>query len=522
MNTRLAFLITWLACFLTFFWRFAPTGELSGEFSSDAAIPVIMANQPRLSWYEFYYHGQDRFGGFTSALGWVVQQVFQVHWTPTAAFVLNALILSLGVVALCAAAFRDRPTLPLAPCAAAFISSLLLCRFESIENWVLSTAHPYAAGVGLASVAIAAIADCCREKPSLSRRVAPAAISFLACWLTPMSLPMLLMAWVPLSLRAGGRPLVPGTLLTALLILSGFGIERLVRLTYVYNLQQTYANEMLGQTFRPITDTSIDVQRLPQSAQQLFQRLRRRLSSYEWNLVLPGFLLIAPVCWIWWTQRSTREPIDVAGPMILACLAAALGNFTGAALASWSRLNDYPLRYLVPTVAFMIIAASIGVVYVGGLLAALLTPQMRTRAMAVMAVVGGVCAATMPRANGETFRQMHRTAQTLADNESRVVVFGRYWGSYVWQGLNPYVLAVPLEGQWTRNPGAIRDLPNYQNAFLCAYAHEPPAPAVLEQFHTSWRRTARPPVESPLCNLFEYRSENATATRPLLPSRGGG
>src|SRR5688572_20778514 len=130
-----ALLASWSAVFACLFWRFAPIGEPASAFSSDSAIPVIMANAAQLTTYELYYYGQDRFGSLTSSIGWLVHALLQRPWTARDAFVLNALILSLGVASFCVVAFRDREGQFNTPVVASLVCGVLLCRAESIAPW---------------------------------------------------------------------------------------------------------------------------------------------------------------------------------------------------------------------------------------------------------------------------------------------------------------------------------------------------------------------------------------------------
>ncbi|HZA49725.1 MAG TPA: hypothetical protein VE549_03230, partial [Myxococcaceae bacterium] len=51
-------------------------------WNSDDAIPVLMSNDGRRGWFDLYYWGQDRFGGWPWKLASWLRWPFGFGWTP--------------------------------------------------------------------------------------------------------------------------------------------------------------------------------------------------------------------------------------------------------------------------------------------------------------------------------------------------------------------------------------------------------------------------------------------------------
>ena len=378
------------------------------------------------------------------------------------------------------------------------MARVLLCRAESIAPWLLSVAHPYAVGIGLTGAALAWFA--LEASAAFPRRaIVGVALSFLACWLSPLSLPTLTLASVPLALaqRDAGRWRFLGRVLAQ--IAAGFTLERLAHGIYLRYVDATYG-ALLSGTFRVETSAEIAITSAPDAVRRLLAVAGGHTSREE-ELVFVCALVIVAVL----TMRhhvganaGFRSPALV--PILLACAGAAIGNFIGVAFSDWTRLNEYPFRYLVPTIAWSIVAATLSMSHV-------LTVMAERVRVPSMALVTGTAVATAiwilsARPDSGTLRDLESTARGLATVERPAVVFGAYGDVYVWQALNSSLLAVPLEGQWTRTPDTRSAAASYSTAWLCASDSTPPAE--LRQFQGRWRRTPRPTVESPRCLLVEY------------------
>ncbi|MCB1137731.1 MAG: hypothetical protein KDK23_03205 [Leptospiraceae bacterium] len=155
--------------------RYAPdTTFIAGGYSSDTAIPVLMANSDHTSLFSLYYWGQDRFGSWPFLVYQFAADAFAFHWEAIHIFLGMYLFLHLSILVFC---WRR-----------GFIPLLVLLGplhfWPQVSNYLFDIAQPY--GWQLASILLALTAA---ERSGRSRTAAFffGLCSFLAIWLSPSS-----------------------------------------------------------------------------------------------------------------------------------------------------------------------------------------------------------------------------------------------------------------------------------------------------------------------------------------------
>jgi hypothetical protein len=411
-------------------------------FNSDAAVPVLMANETHWDLFHAYYFGQDRFGAWPFLLA---------HWVGTG---LHRPVTPelLHLVAMGWLAAGALPAMLLCPGRAALgVLAYLIALLVPETRALLFDSQPYGWQVPLLLWAWWAI------RRSWSAEATPARAGWLclstllctlATWTSDLSGPLL----VALSLlegfgweaRSGDRPwrrwllqLLPATV--------GIGAEVALRAAYHHFVRNAFHRD-----FRSMMH--LDTGHLLSNAGRVGLRL--------WTPFVFTTLLVLTSAMVVGLVRRWRTPGTGWRLSPLACTLA--GAFLLAMLplpvlgaVAHVRLNDYQSRYFAPTYVFAVW---------GGLLAATagLASRLRGWGAAAALAAGTLALGSIgwqlrpDDGSNPDYRRLQATARLLAQRTPGTLLLDGYWGTYVFAALAPpgQLVGLPSPQQWNRTPAA--------------------------------------------------------------------
>ena len=448
------FLLAWASVLVQALLHFAPGNEAVTGWNSDASITVLQSNDPVFDAFRLYYYGQDRIGAWP----WLLPQAWRAltgfDWTPWRVFVWQA-------TWACAACFALRGLQQRAGwlLAATFGALALLSPLFQTQLFALS--QPFGWQLTALFLAWWALMRLLRHLgdpssgPGTVARWAGAAALFctLACWTSPTSGPLLLVAIVVEGIRVwlgspGGRR--RWALLAALVPLAvGITFESSTR-----HFFHRFSRKHFGHGYS--TQLKVDKGFLAENARALFGRL---LEDPLGPVVLVGFAA-AVVAAVFLGLQLRRRTLDPRRPeaelafLTLALAGAALGNAFIATVVLHVRINGHDIRYLVPTFVLGTLAAASGLSLVLHLV-----PAVRARAagLSVLAA-GGLFAAShllvQPRVTGPTLEQAQAAADAVVARAGETVLLGYYWNTYLLGALDPQrrLLSVTPDSDYMRTP----------------------------------------------------------------------
>ncbi len=458
-----AALLAWGAALARSAQVFAPDSVYVQPFNSDSALPVLMANDPRIDLFRAYVYGQDQIGAYPFLACQLFARATRYVWTIRSIYLLQVFWLFLSPFAVAALARR---TLAVAP--ALFVAAL--CLHPTTRHYVFVLNQRYAWQITPLLFAWWTYRKLCAHLSSAPRAAArPAgtttllwslaslAFSFLAVWASPLSAPMLACF---LALEAARAPAAATDerrdlkytaarlLACALPLASAVACERLLKAAY-----HRHALRHFGTDFS--TPTQIDWGHV---AENLRAQLSNLTAAPAWWLVVPA-LVAAPVLCVALVRRYSNgvahdQPglrledarLDAA-VLMLGALSAALVNFAAAFLFLWIRLNSYGGRYLALTHLFGAFAGLLAL-----FLLATLHPRIYAARRVVFPAVAAACALVVaikfpPVAKNPDYENLKEIAAAVAARAPGSVLLGGYWDTYVFAALEPAARFVPVPAQ---------------------------------------------------------------------------
>lgn len=412
-----------------------PGLESGPSFSSDTAIPLLMARATRADLFHAYYLGQDRFGAWPFLLArlvggrsWAAEGLqtvlLIVSWS--AAFPLARLVRASGASA-----------------GMLVVVPLALAGPEEVRTHVLDVAQPYAwqfAMLAWSWLALRRLLETGSRQARWGWGVAAAFTAALACWVSTSSVPVLAVVWGVELLRArvhgqeDWRPWV----MAAVPITVGGVFERQLRRLY-----HRYASRTYGQEYR----TSVELDR-----GHLWDNAGRVLGSL-WSGPLPlgGLLLVGLGLAGTWLLRHARRGraawAELSDPawMALACGIAALGQLVLLVTVAHVRNNDFAARYFA--LAHLLLLVGLGALLLPPV-AARLSPRVLRITGALGVAAAGVALAwvwTQPPRMREDHARALEAARTLARLAPGTLLMGDYWSVFQLAALQPLeTQAMPL------------------------------------------------------------------------------
>ncbi|HZH02566.1 MAG TPA: hypothetical protein VEY30_02200, partial [Myxococcaceae bacterium] len=340
--------------------RFDP-GSALGTWNSDAAIPVLQSNDPDFDAFRLYYFGQDRFGAWPWLASQAVRALTGFVWTPWRAFLLQAAWACLGAVALCGLHRRAGPVLGATYAALALGSPLLpqeLFGLGQPYGWQLTALF---FGWGAGKRWLEAMDDL--RPPRTVALWGGAAVfwAVLACWTSPVSVPLLLLGGWAEAARLGW--LAPArqfrvrwAIWASVPAAVGYAVERELR-----HLFHRFSLKQFGHAYP--TEVRLDVGHLKDNfvavAAQLGAHPLAPLAGFGVGAALVSAGALAVV------RRRGRVSLEVlpaveAAVTSVSLAAAGLANAAIATAVRHTRMNNYALRYFTPTLVLLTLAAAAG------------------------------------------------------------------------------------------------------------------------------------------------------------------
>ncbi|WP_224241258.1 hypothetical protein [Hyalangium gracile] len=527
-------LLAWGSLLVQVLRHFAPGSASVTDWNSDAAIPVLQSNDPVFDAFRLYYYGQDRIGAWPWLLGQGWRALTGFDWTPWRVFVWQA-TWACGACLALRGLQRQAGWLM----ASAFAALALLSPLFQVQLFALS--QPFSWQLTALFLAWLTLTRLLRSlaEPTSGRgatwlqAAAAALFSTLACWTSPTSGPLLLVAVVVEGVRVGlGSPSVRRRwlLLAALVPLAvGISFESWTR-----HLFHRFAKRHFGYAYS--TPLKVDKGFLAENARAILSRIVEDplapvvLLGFVAALVAAGYLLL----------QLRRRALEAHRPetelafLTIAFVGGALANAAIATLVLHVRLNDYDIRYLVPTLVLGILAAASGVT-----LALHLVPVLRARAagLSALAALGLFASSHLlvpPRVPEPTLELAQAATDAVTARAGETVLLGDYWDTYLLGSLDPEhrLLSVSVDGDYLRTPFWVPRVREAQHVLVALYqgqlagSAERPNPWLLQYGAPFQLEDARWAVHPPFV-FARYRSarsqevplrqESAKAFTPCEP-----
>lgn len=485
-------LVMWGVLLARALHTFGPDSVYVQPFNSDSALPVLMANDPKLDAFRTYIYGQDQIGAWPFVACQLFSRATGYVWTDRSIYVWQTVWLFLCAFALAGLARRAALVVP-----ALFFATLCLHPAARHYIFVINQRNAwqvtalYFAWWSLRALCARYFTPAQGGARSVWWHLSTFVFSLLAVWTSPISAPALCVCYVLEVVRArllardsALRFTMPRVLKTFAPLAAALLCEQLLKANY-----HRFALKHFGTDYR--TPLKFDWG-------NMLLNLRTQLAllchSPWWPL--PVLSALAAPCLAYCLARSvmryarkedgicqTDARLDLI-VLALGATAVSLVNFATTVIFTWTRLNAYGPRYLALTHLFGAFA---------GLLTLLLLLSLSPRATAARRIVFPALAAAIvfgtlllfpPARREPEYERLRGVAAQLAARAPGGVLLGGYWDTYVFAALEPAArfVPVPAEHQFVRTPWTpqlLRASPRVvvvHHVFPASGAPETPAP----------------------------------------------
>lgn len=418
-----------------------------GLWNSDGASPVMLANDRNWDLYRLFYYGQDRFGTWP----FFALHLLRARWTPETMSGALSFFLLAGVLPAAALGGRFRLAAATGYLVGVFAPSVRQIVFD------LPQVYPWQLPSLFASWA------CLRwmwaRPPAWGRWGLAMVAASLTTWLVPWSAEVLMVLGMVEGARAEG---LTGPRRWAWAAAPGG-----VALAFEWSLRTLYHHVSSQRFGRPMqTLVRIDRGHLLESTRQSIRVLAGVEAAIPFAVVALVMALVA-VRWFRAGLTSPRTLWTVAGAG-----AAAMMPLPLFVLFTHFRLNDYELRYFVPTMVLSIWGT--------GLLAAFLLERCAGtlgRVVPPVLALGALGLLLPTSARRPGFAAQREFALRLASTGASPLLLNSYWGTYVYEALAPTLRTLPLEGQSDRLPWREAELAHETTVLVGSRSPLPETPA---------------------------------------------
>ncbi|HLL03989.1 MAG TPA: hypothetical protein VK539_25615 [Myxococcaceae bacterium] len=494
----LAALVAWAASLALAVRLLPPGSPWLSPYTSDSAIPVLMARAPVVDLFHAYYWGQDRFGA------WPFLAARALGGTAWTAEGLQGLLLGFVWAAVLALAWRVRRGGLSGGVLALLL--LVLALHPGVRPYVLELSQPYgwqfATLVG-AWAGLRALAGARTGLAALVWGTVAWVPSALAVWVSASSTPVLAALTVLEAVRARARGEGPTGLrrvALALPLVLAMLFERQLRRLY-----HRFSEHHFHSEFR--TQVSLDWGHLLDNAWQLIGRMLEGPVP----LLAVLALLIAGLGVVAWRARAAVARVPESLWVAAGCGLAALAQLPVLVAVMHVRLNGYDPRYL--GLAHLLAALGLGLLVLAAVERWCPPAVRRWGEYAVVAGLLGVAVLRpAPAAPEAGFVQARSAANALAAVAPGSLLVGGYWDVYTLASLQPpeaTARPVPQEGDYQRTPFLVPTLRAASEWVWVQPEPEGPAepPATRRQEHQGqWQRDAGPLLRVPGFSFWRYRS----------------
>lgn len=458
----LLLLVVWLL-FLIVALRTFGSDSIYTNFHSDAAIPILMANDERpITIFDTYYYSADRWGGWPMLVGKELHLITGLRWNDQRLHYFRTTWLFLGLLVLAALNARAAP--------AVIVSALVvLCLEPTSRRLIFDLSQLYAWQVPALFLAWFCMRHLLAQR-FRSEDAAPVRVravlwsaafyscAFLAIWSSVASGPLLAVLLTLEALRlhlslknTGGKRKIG---LVVLLLFAAIASELLIKKNYHRHSFKHFGNANItpmwfdyGYLYKNLITNWHNVVQytfFPLIAVALF-----------FVLGIGGLLLYALVA----RNRPLMTRVvsffeDETFTMIIALTAMAAMNFAIMISVSHVRADFYDVRFHSLTYLFGAIS---------GLLTIYLTIRVVANRFAVaryvlplVVVVAFIFLGVKfpPRVQNGAYTLYRQTALDLSQKAPGAILMGGYWETYIFAGLQPTntMTPLPVEGVLNRIP----------------------------------------------------------------------
>lgn len=476
------FVFCWSLIWFALIAFFGMTGESGGGVSSDGAIPIIMANAPGVTAYDLYYYGQNRFGAVFFLIMRAIGYCTGKTWGFESFFLVHAALLSLAICIFLLVFCRRSVFI----CIPLLIYALRTS--PTLRDHILSPAHPYGWQLSLLLIFASTLKY---FRDSRTRFVFLSCIACLSCWISAASFPMLatLSTVVAFAMCQEKKVKTYCKFLAPCFI--GFAFERCLNWIYVSFVERQYTRELAELMFSVTTNEKMSFHW--KHLQKALRAFLFPIAGFDKYLIWAVIVLLVIFARRIFRNKSWREKPQIFWPIALA--GAALANLSLVIFSEWVALNGHPLRYITTTVGLLVCGALVclDVIKFPKFLLRILNPAAAIFFM-------GFCYFNFSPSTGN-LSELRLPIEKLRIAE-QTLLLGEYWNTYVFQAIEPQLLALPSEGQWIRNPDVLRQLPK-QTEILACLKGEPPLE--WKQYKQKFALKDAKILQTPLCQISRYR-----------------
>lgn len=445
---KLLLLGVWLLFLVLALRTFGPDSVYT-NFSSDSAIPVLMANDDRpITIFDTYYYAADRWGGWPMLIAKYLHLNTGLRWTDQRLHYMRTVWLFFGVLVLAALNSRAAP--------AVIVSALIvICLEPTSRRLAFDLSQLYSWQVPALFLAWFCLRRLLAEQFRIFWAAAFYFCALLAIWSSVASAPILAVLVTLEALRS--HFLIPRTITTrrivvsVVLLFAATASEYLMKMNY-----RRFSFKRFGYEYK--TEMAVDFGHL---SENLLANWHSMVQYYFFPFIVlaicfvvgaAGFILYALVA----RRRSllTRFFEDETATMIVALTLMAAMNFALIASIDHVRTSQYDVRFHTPTYLF---SATAGLLVIYLAIRVLADRLAITRYAMPVVVVGAFIILGInfpPRAFNEVYKLETETALTLSQKAPGALLMGGYWQTYIFAGLQPTNTMVPLpvQGELNRIP----------------------------------------------------------------------
>ena len=418
------------------------------NFTSDCAIPILMANDDRpITVFDTYYYAADRYGGWPFLIAKWLHHNADIHWTDQTIHYAKTIWLFLGLLILAALNARAAP--------AVLVSSLIaLCLEPTSVRLMFDVGQVYAWQLPALLLAWFCLRRLLAQQLRVPRIFWGASFylsAFFAIWLSVASAPLLGVLVIVEALHKTITKRSVG--LALLLLLAATASEFLMKKNYHRYSLKHFANDFK-------TGLALDFGHLHENLLTNWHNLIQFKMSFLIIVALcfvagiVGLLLYARIANKQFLTRVISYFEDETLTMIVALTAMAAVNFLLTICVNHVRLNGYNVRFHALTYLFAAIAGLL-TIYL-----AIRGPANRLGVTRPVLALVLVCAflwlgIKFPRRSfSEAYKLDRQTALALSQKAPGSILMGGYWETYLLAALQPTntMTPLPMEGVLNRMP----------------------------------------------------------------------
>lgn len=477
-------LVAWALIAVRSFYELAPHLGRAVGAHSDAAIPQLMANAERLTPYHLYLWGQDRFGGWPFIIPWGIRQFTGFGWTTDSIYWWMCVVMACAVWPLVKLGGRWGwflasgllLTIVLNPGARATMtdSSCVYAWQFTCFFWAWWFIRQLADQIAPAPTAWKTML----RGPPLRTIGLAATASFLGVWMSPLTVPLLGLVVLGETVRHYPHTIRERVLLGLSLAIPVFGAA--LGEAFVRAIHRSYA---AGQGWwYQSSSFRIDTGYLLQDLTSQW----RVLSSERWWLALPMAVLLCGILSL--LARRTRSWSEEHGQLTIVAttlICMSLAVFFANSVISWTRANDYHPRYMTPVHFFGTMSLVAGA---AALSAYWFKHKPRAAPWGSLLLLAIIWTASNDVVKSPAFPSLDRICAELARRAPGSVLFGSYWGTYVFADATAERPVIPVlrEMDFNRNPWTLKDLEASREVIVSHYQNprfgppEEPTPYIQE------------------------------------------